>query len=142
MILILQGQKYIGYVLTPFYQLYSIVIFFHLILHIFPIGPQGYIMLCTFSIPFLMFFFQLIQQKELHLVYALSHVCGQDRTLLASILLKIFLHEKLESLLLCTLNDREISMEGNIDVWFFFLKKCKNTILCIKHVGSVFILNG
>lgn len=58
------------------------------------------------------FFFQLILQKELHVVYALSHVCGQDRTLLAGILLKIFLHEKLESLLLRTLNDREISMEG------------------------------
>lgn len=59
-----------------------------------------------------MFFFQLILQKELHVVYALSNVCGQDRTLLAGILLKIFLHEKLESLLLRTLNDREISMEG------------------------------
>lgn len=60
----------------------------------------------------IVFFFQLILQKELHVVYALSHVCGQDRTLLAGILLKIFLHEKLESLLLRTLNDREISMEG------------------------------
>lgn len=60
----------------------------------------------------ILFFFQLILQKELHVVYALSHVCGQDRTLLAGILLKIFLHEKLESLLLRTLNDREISMEG------------------------------
>ncbi|KAH0505682.1 Ras GTPase-activating protein 1 [Microtus ochrogaster] len=58
-------------------------------------------------------FKELILQKELHVVYALSHVCGQDRTLLASILLKIFLHEKLESLLLCTLNDREISMEDS-----------------------------
>lgn len=59
-----------------------------------------------------LFLFQLILQKELHVVYALSHVCGQDRTLLAGILLKIFLHERLESLLLRTLNDREISMEG------------------------------
>lgn len=50
----------------------------------------------------------------MHVVYALSHVCGQDRTLLAGILLKIFLHEKLESLLLRTLNDREISMEGTV----------------------------
>uniref|UniRef100_A0A8C3L1V5 RAS p21 protein activator 1 n=1 Tax=Chrysolophus pictus TaxID=9089 RepID=A0A8C3L1V5_CHRPC len=57
-------------------------------------------------------FKELILQKELHVVYALSHVCGQDRTLLAGILLKIFLHEKLESLLLRTLNDREISMEA------------------------------
>ncbi|XP_061872803.1 ras GTPase-activating protein 1 isoform X2 [Colius striatus] len=56
-------------------------------------------------------FKELILQKEMHVVYALSHVCGQDRTLLAGILLKIFLHEKLESLLLRTLNDREISME-------------------------------
>ncbi|KAF4796680.1 ras GTPase-activating protein 1 [Turdus rufiventris] len=56
-------------------------------------------------------FKELILQKEMHVVYALSHVCGQDRTLLAGILLKIFLHEKLESLLLRTLNDREINME-------------------------------
>ncbi|XP_029429562.1 ras GTPase-activating protein 1 isoform X3 [Rhinatrema bivittatum] len=59
-------------------------------------------------------FKELILQKELHVVYALSHVCGQDRTLLASILLRIFLHENLESLLLRTLNDREISMEGTM----------------------------
>uniref|UniRef100_A0A8B9SZ03 Ras GTPase-activating protein 1 n=1 Tax=Anas platyrhynchos TaxID=8839 RepID=A0A8B9SZ03_ANAPL len=60
----------------------------------------------------------LILQKELHVVYALSHVCGQDRTLLAGILLKIFLHEKLESLLLRTLNDREISMEDEATTLF------------------------
>ncbi|NXL22826.1 RASA1 protein, partial [Setophaga kirtlandii] len=65
-----------------------------------------------------LFFFQLILQKELHVVYALSHVCGQDRTLLAGILLKIFLHEKLESLLLRTLNDREISMEDEATTLF------------------------
>ena len=70
--------------------------------------------------------FQLILQKELHVVYALSHVCGQDRTLLASILLKIFLHEKLESLLLCTLNDREISMEGI--VWMCQCDTLKNWV--------------
>lgn len=52
----------------------------------------------------------------MHVVYALSHVCGQDRTLLAGILLKIFLHEKLESLLLRTLNDREINMEGTVPI--------------------------
>ncbi|MBZ3889714.1 Ras GTPase-activating protein 1 [Sciurus carolinensis] len=63
-------------------------------------------------------FKELILQKELHVVYALSHVCGQDRTLLASILLRIFLHEKLESLLLCTLNDREISMEDEATTLF------------------------
>ncbi|XP_051849119.1 ras GTPase-activating protein 1 [Antechinus flavipes] len=63
-------------------------------------------------------FKELILQKELHVVYALSHVCGQDRTLLASILLKIFLHEKLESLLLRTLNDREISMEDEATTLF------------------------
>uniref|UniRef100_A0A8C3UD30 Ras GTPase-activating protein 1 n=1 Tax=Catharus ustulatus TaxID=91951 RepID=A0A8C3UD30_CATUS len=63
-------------------------------------------------------FKELILQKELHVVYALSHVCGQDRTLLAGILLKIFLHEKLESLLLRTLNDREISMEDEATTLF------------------------
>uniref|UniRef100_A0A7M4E2X4 RAS p21 protein activator 1 n=1 Tax=Crocodylus porosus TaxID=8502 RepID=A0A7M4E2X4_CROPO len=63
-------------------------------------------------------FKELILQKELHVVYALSHVCGQDRTLLASILLRIFLHEKLESLLLRTLNDREISMEDEATTLF------------------------
>ncbi|XP_064903741.1 ras GTPase-activating protein 1 isoform X3 [Columba livia] len=63
-------------------------------------------------------FKELILQKEMHVVYALSHVCGQDRTLLAGILLKIFLHEKLESLLLRTLNDREISMEDEATTLF------------------------
>uniref|UniRef100_A0A8D0GMC2 RAS p21 protein activator 1 n=1 Tax=Sphenodon punctatus TaxID=8508 RepID=A0A8D0GMC2_SPHPU len=63
-------------------------------------------------------FKELVLQKELHVVYALSHVCGQDRTLLAGILLKIFLHEKLESLLLRTLNDREISMEDEATTLF------------------------
>ncbi|XP_069735831.1 ras GTPase-activating protein 1-like isoform X3 [Phaenicophaeus curvirostris] len=63
-------------------------------------------------------FKELILQKEMHVVYALSHVCGQDRTLLAGILLKIFLHEKLESVLLRTLNDREISMEDEATTLF------------------------
>uniref|UniRef100_A0A8B9FAD0 Ras GTPase-activating protein 1 n=1 Tax=Amazona collaria TaxID=241587 RepID=A0A8B9FAD0_9PSIT len=63
-------------------------------------------------------FKELILQKEMHVVYALSHVCGQDRTLLAGILLKIFLHENLESLLLRTLNDREISMEDEATTLF------------------------
>uniref|UniRef100_A0A8C4UT78 Ras GTPase-activating protein 1 n=1 Tax=Falco tinnunculus TaxID=100819 RepID=A0A8C4UT78_FALTI len=63
-------------------------------------------------------FKELILQKEMHVVCALSHVCGQDRTLLAGNLLKIFLHEKLESLLLRTLNDREISMEDEATTLF------------------------
>ncbi|ETE70240.1 Ras GTPase-activating protein 1, partial [Ophiophagus hannah] len=63
-------------------------------------------------------FKELVLQKELHVVYALSHVCGQDRTLLASILLKIFLHEKLEALLLRTLNDREICVEDEATTLF------------------------
>uniref|UniRef100_F7A940 RAS p21 protein activator (GTPase activating protein) 1 n=1 Tax=Xenopus tropicalis TaxID=8364 RepID=F7A940_XENTR len=63
-------------------------------------------------------FKELILQKELHVVNALSHVCGQDRTLLASILLRIFLHEKMESLLLRTLNDREIGMEDEATTLF------------------------
>ncbi|XP_078420896.1 ras GTPase-activating protein 1-like [Cetorhinus maximus] len=63
-------------------------------------------------------FKELILQKEFHVIYALSHVCGQDRTLLASILLRIFRHEKLESLLLQILNDREISMEDESTTLF------------------------
>ncbi|XP_063309776.1 ras GTPase-activating protein 1 [Pelobates fuscus] len=63
-------------------------------------------------------FKELILQKELHVVNALSHVCGQDRTLLASILLRIFLHEKMESLLLRTLNDKEISVEDEATTLF------------------------
>ena len=55
---------------------------------------------------------QMILQKEFHVIYALAHVCGQDRTLLASLLLRIFRHEKAEAPLLRTLNDREINMEG------------------------------
>ena len=54
----------------------------------------------------------MILQKEFHVIYALAHVCGQDRTLLASLLLRIFRHENAEAPLLRTLNDREINMEG------------------------------
>lgn len=55
---------------------------------------------------------QMILQKDFHAIYALANVCGQDRTLLASLLLRIFRHEKAEAPLLRTLNDREINMEG------------------------------
>lgn len=55
---------------------------------------------------------QMILQKDFHVIYALAHVCGQDRSLLASLLLRIFRHEKAEAPLLRTLNDREINMEG------------------------------
>ncbi|XP_015216436.1 ras GTPase-activating protein 1 isoform X2 [Lepisosteus oculatus] len=63
-------------------------------------------------------FKQLVLQKEFHAIYALAHVCGQDRTLLASILLRIFRHEKAEAPLLRTLNDREISMEDEATTLF------------------------
>ncbi|MFT7817704.1 ras GTPase-activating protein 1-like [Arapaima gigas] len=63
-------------------------------------------------------FKELILQKDFHVIYALAHVCGQDRTLLASILLKIFRHMKIEALLLRTLNDREISMEDEATTLF------------------------
>lgn len=59
-----------------------------------------------------MFSPQLILQKDFLVIYALAQVCGQDRTLLASILLRIFRHEKAEASLLRTFNDKEISMEG------------------------------
>lgn len=76
----------------------------------FPVDPpvNGPTTTVGFSLPP-----QMILQKEFHVIYALAHVCGQDRTLLASLLLKIFRHEKAEAPLLRTLNDREINMEGN-----------------------------
>ncbi|XP_010875428.3 ras GTPase-activating protein 1 isoform X2 [Esox lucius] len=63
-------------------------------------------------------FKELILLKEFHVIYALAHVCGQDRTLLASILLRIFRHEKAEAPLLRTLNDREINMEDEATTLF------------------------
>lgn len=63
-------------------------------------------------------FKEIILQKEFHVVYALAHVCGQDRSLLASLLLRIFRHEKTEASLLRTLNDREISMEDEATTLF------------------------
>uniref|UniRef100_A0A8C7IHS5 Ras GTPase-activating protein 1 n=1 Tax=Oncorhynchus kisutch TaxID=8019 RepID=A0A8C7IHS5_ONCKI len=63
-------------------------------------------------------FKELILLKEFHVIYALAHVCGQDRTLLASILLRIFRHEKTEAPLLRTLNDREINMEDEATTLF------------------------
>lgn len=63
-------------------------------------------------------FKELILQRDFHVIYALAHVCGQDRTLLASILLRIFRHEKTEAPLLRTLNDREINMEDEATTLF------------------------
>ncbi|KAM6965604.1 ras GTPase-activating protein 1 [Aplochiton taeniatus] len=63
-------------------------------------------------------FKELILQKEFHVIYALAHVCGQDRTLLASLLLRIFRHEKAEAPLLRTLNDREINVEDEATTLF------------------------
>uniref|UniRef100_A0A3B4D508 Ras GTPase-activating protein 1 n=1 Tax=Pygocentrus nattereri TaxID=42514 RepID=A0A3B4D508_PYGNA len=63
-------------------------------------------------------FKELILQKDFHVIYALAHVCGQDRTLLASLLLKIFRHERVEAPLLRTLNDREINMEDEATTLF------------------------
>uniref|UniRef100_A0A667ZF21 RAS p21 protein activator 1 n=1 Tax=Myripristis murdjan TaxID=586833 RepID=A0A667ZF21_9TELE len=63
-------------------------------------------------------FKEMILQKEFHVIYALAHVCGQDRTLLASLLLRIFRHERAETPLLRTLNDREINMEDEATTLF------------------------
>uniref|UniRef100_A0AAY4BF87 Ras GTPase-activating protein 1 n=1 Tax=Denticeps clupeoides TaxID=299321 RepID=A0AAY4BF87_9TELE len=63
-------------------------------------------------------FKELILLKEFHVINALAHVCGQDRTLLASVLLRIFRHEKQEAPLLRALNDREISMEEEATTLF------------------------
>lgn len=63
-------------------------------------------------------FKEMILQKEFHVIYALANVCGQDRSLLASLLLRIFRHEKAEAPLLRTLNDREISMEDEATTLF------------------------
>ncbi|KAJ8401926.1 hypothetical protein AAFF_G00375070 [Aldrovandia affinis] len=63
-------------------------------------------------------FKELVLLKEFHVIYALAHVCGQDRTLLASILLRLFRDEKVEAPLLRTLNDREINMEDEATTLF------------------------
>ncbi|KAL7836617.1 hypothetical protein AOLI_G00279010 [Acnodon oligacanthus] len=63
-------------------------------------------------------FKELILQKDFHVIYALAHVCGQDRTQLARILLRIFRHERAEAPLLRTLNDREINMEDEATTLF------------------------
>ncbi|KAK2845595.1 hypothetical protein Q7C36_010449 [Tachysurus vachellii] len=63
-------------------------------------------------------FKEVILQRDFHVIYALAHVCGQDRTLLASILLRIFRHEKAEAPLLRTLNDREINVEDEATTLF------------------------
>ncbi|KAA0716615.1 Ras GTPase-activating protein 1 [Triplophysa tibetana] len=63
-------------------------------------------------------FKELILQKDFNVIYALAHVCGQDRTLLASILLRIFRHERTEAPLLRTLNEKEINMEDEATTLF------------------------
>lgn len=85
---------------------------------------------------------QIILQKEFHVIYALAHVCGQDRTLLASLLLKIFRHEMAEAPLLRTLNDREINMEGNRHAHevqhrrFLRLRLCTDKPLFLWHINQ------
>uniref|UniRef100_A0A3B4DLG7 RAS p21 protein activator 1 n=1 Tax=Pygocentrus nattereri TaxID=42514 RepID=A0A3B4DLG7_PYGNA len=63
-------------------------------------------------------FKELILLKEFHVINALANICGQDRTFLASILLRIFRHERLEAQLLRSLNSREISMEDEATTLF------------------------
>lgn len=78
---------------------------------------------------------QIILQKEFYVVYALAHVCGQDRSLLASLLLRIFRHEKTEAPLLRTLNDREISMEGRSHCY------CNPKIGRLRHLNRLVLKN-
>lgn len=47
--------------------------------------------------------------SNMQVVFALADTCGQDRTVMASVLLKIFRDEKRETDLLCALNEREIN---------------------------------
>ncbi|XP_030623344.1 ras GTPase-activating protein 1 [Chanos chanos] len=63
-------------------------------------------------------FKELILLKEFHVISALANVCGQDRSLLAGILLRIFRHERQEAQLLRALNDREISVEDEATTLF------------------------
>lgn len=79
---------------------------------------------------------QIILQKEFYVVYALAHVCGQDRSLLASLLLRIFRHEKTEAPLLRTLNDREISMEGRSHCY------CNPKIGRLRHLNRLVLKNN
>uniref|UniRef100_H2Y687 Ras GTPase-activating protein 1 n=1 Tax=Ciona savignyi TaxID=51511 RepID=H2Y687_CIOSA len=50
--------------------------------------------------------------SELKVLSSLAQVCGQDRTLLASVLLKIFRQERKEKDLIQTLNEREVLSES------------------------------
>ncbi|XP_051539914.1 LOW QUALITY PROTEIN: ras GTPase-activating protein 1 [Myxocyprinus asiaticus] len=61
---------------------------------------------------------ELVLLKELHMISALAHVCGQNRTLLASVLLRIFRHENQEAQLLRALNDQDISAEDEATTLF------------------------
>lgn len=61
---------------------------------------------------------ELVVLRDLHVVSALAHVCGQKRTLLASVLLRIFRHQNQEAQLLRELNDREICAEDEATTLF------------------------
>lgn len=72
----------------------------------------------------------MILQKDFHVIFALANVCGQDRTLLARLLLRIFRHEKDEAFLLMKLNEKEIKMEG------------RNKDTCLKSVADTMDNHG
>lgn len=53
-------------------------------------------------------------EEELEVVSVLADLCHRDRTPLANAVLRVFRYEKKEAMLLKTMNDREIQIEGKI----------------------------
>ena len=59
---------------------------------------------------------QLLLNKDLQAVLALSAVCSNSRVSLATALLQIFRHERQEAHLINTLNEKEIEREGTLQM--------------------------
>lgn len=57
-------------------------------------------------------------EEELEVVSVLADLCHRDRTPLANAVLRVFRFEKKEAMLLKTMNDREIQIEGNFSSTF------------------------
>lgn len=59
-------------------------------------------------------------EEELEVVSVLADLCHRDRTPLANAVLRVFRFEKKEAMLLKTMNDREIQIEGKSHFTFTF----------------------
>lgn len=78
-------------------------------------------------------------EEELEVVSVLADLCHRDRTPLANAVLRVFRYEKKEAMLLKTMNDREIQIEGKVILLillYTIMKNCAflNLYICMRNI--------